>query len=351
MGSNPAMKTPKDAAIAGYGVYIPRYRLPSEEVARIWRGGEEAPLIKKAVAALDEDITTMAVEAARRALKMAEVKELGAIFVGTETKPYAVKPTSTIVAQALAQHKVLASDLEFACKAGTEALQLILALIGSGMIESGLAIGVDTAQGRPGDDLEFTAASAAAAYILSKRDGDSIAVVEGASSYVSDTTDFWRRAGQPYPRHLSRFTGEPAYFHHIQSAVKNLFAEFGYKPSDFKYAVFHQPNPRFPVEVALRLGFNLEQIKPGLLNPYVGNPYAANSLLGLAAVLDEAHVNDLILLCSFGSGAGSDALSIRVLDGVEVKRRKAQNKVMDMLKAAVDIDYATYAKLRGKIVG
>jgi hydroxymethylglutaryl-CoA synthase len=344
------MKTPKDVAIAGYGVYIPRYRLPSEEVSRMWRGGEEALPIKKAVAALDEDSATMAVEAARRAVKMAEVKKLGAIFVGTETKPYAVKPTSVIVAEALAQHQVLASDLEFACKAGTEALQLIIALIGSGMIESGLAIGVDAAQGRPGDDLEFTAASAAAAYVLSKRDRNSIAVVEGASSYVSDTTDFWRRAGQRYPRHLSRFTGEPAYFHHIQSVVKNLFEEFGYKPSDFRYAVFHQPNPRFPVEVALRLGFSFEQIKPGLMNPYIGNPYAANSLIGLALILEEAKPNDLILVCSFGSGAGSDALSIRVLDGIVEKVGKSQNRVRDMLKAAVDIDYATYAKFRGKIL-
>jgi hydroxymethylglutaryl-CoA synthase len=344
------MKTPKDVAIAGYGVYIPRYRLPSEEVSRMWRGGEEALPIKKAVAALDEDSATMAVEAARRAVEMAEVKKLGAIFVGTETKPYAVKPTSVIVAEALAQHQVLASDLEFACKAGTEALQLIIALIGSGMIESGLAIGVDAAQGRPGDDLEFTAASAAAAYVLSKRDRNSIAVVEGASSYVSDTTDFWRRAGQRYPRHLSRFTGEPAYFHHIQSAVKNLFDEFGYKPSDFRYAVFHQPNPRFPVEVALRLGFSFEQIKPGLMNPYIGNPYAANSLIGLALILEEAKPNDLILVCSFGSGAGSDALSIRVLDGIVEKVGKSQNRVRDMLKAAVDIDYATYAKFRGKIL-
>jgi len=218
------------------------------------------------------------------------------------------------------------------------------------MIESGLAIGVDTAQGRPGDDLEFTAASGAAAYVLSRRKRSSIAVVEGASSYVSDTTDFWRRSGQRYPRHLSRFTGEPAYFYHIQNAVKNLFEEFGYKPSDFKYAVFHQPNPRFPIEVALRLGFNFEQIKPGLFNPYIGNPYAANSLIGLALLLEEAEPNDLLLVCSFGSGAGSDALSIRVLDGIVDKVGKGRNRVKDLLKATVDLDYATYTKFRGKIL-
>jgi hydroxymethylglutaryl-CoA synthase len=342
------MLTPRNVAILGYGAYIPRYRLPTSEVSKVWRGGVGGLDLEKAVACIDEDSATMAVEAALRACVMAHTRDFGAIFVGTETKPYVVKPTSTIVAQALGQHNTLAADLEFACKAGTEAIQIILGLIGSGMIRSGLAIGVDTAEGQPGDDLEFTAASASAAYILSKKDSASIAQIEGSTSYVSDTGDFWRRQGEHYPKHLSRFTGEPAYFHHTETAVNNLFTEFGYKASDFRYAIFHQPNPRFPVEVAQRLGFNMEQIRPGLLSPLIGNPYAANSLLGFAAILDEAKPNDLVLLCSFGSGAGSDALSIRVLDGLEEKRKKCVFKVKDMIKDSVKIDYATYAKFRGK---
>ena len=111
---------------------------------------------------MDEDTVTMAIEAARYAMKMSGTTNLGAVFVGTESKPYAVKPTSTMVAQALGQHYTLAADLEFACKAGTEAIQVITGLVGSGMIEAGLAIGMDTAQGRPGDDLEYGAASGGA---------------------------------------------------------------------------------------------------------------------------------------------------------------------------------------------
>jgi hydroxymethylglutaryl-CoA synthase len=343
------MKSREKVAIQGYGAYIPYYRLPTAEIARVWRGGGSGPNLEKAVAAVDEDTATMAVEASRYAVKMAGTDRLGAIFVGTESKPYAVKPTSTIVAQALGQHYTLAADLEFACKAATEAMQIVTGLVGSGMIDAGLAIGIDTAQGRPGDDLEYTAASGGAAFVIGKRDGKHVAVIECSTSFISDTGDFWRRAHEKYPRHLSRFTGEPAYFYHIENAVKALLEDTDLRPSDFKYAVFHQPNPRFPVEVAIRLGFNVDQIKCGLLNPMIGNTYAGSSPLGLAAVLDEAKPGERILLASFGSGAGSDAFYITVAEGIEAKRG-VNPTVKSMLERNTKIDYSTYAKFRGKLV-
>ena len=342
------MQSKNRAAILGYGAYIPFYRLPTSEIARVWKGGGSGPNVEKAVASIDEDTVTMAIEASRGALKMAGIERLGAIFVGTESKPYAVKPTSTIVAQALGQHHTLAADLEFACKAGTEAMQVITGLVGSGMISAGLAIGMDTAQGRPGDDLEYTAASGGAAYVIGKKNGRAIAVIDCSTSFVSDTGDFWRRATEKYPRHLSRFTGEPAYFYHIENSVKTLFKETGHRPSDFKYAVFHQPNPRFPVEVAARLGFTMEQIRTGLLNPLIGNTYAGSSPIGLAAVLDEAQPGDKILLASFGSGAGSDAFCIEVAEGIE-KVRGTNPTVKSMMERSTKIDYSTYSKFRDKL--
>src|SRR5438445_4133063 len=99
------MKSRERVGIKGYGAYIPFQRLPSTEVARVWKGGGSGPNLEKAVASIDEDTVTMAIEASQYAMKMAGIEELGAIFVGTESKPYAVKPTSTIVAQALGQHK------------------------------------------------------------------------------------------------------------------------------------------------------------------------------------------------------------------------------------------------------
>lgn len=342
------MRPLRQVGILGYAAYIPKYRLPTTEIGRVWKGGGSGPNKEKAVAGLDEDTVTMSIEAARRAMDMAKVDNLGAILVGTESKPYAVKPIATIVAEVLGQHFTLSADLEFACKAGSEAIQMNIGLIGSGMIEYGMAIGVDTAQGRPGDELEYTAGSGAAAFVLGPSNKAPLAVIEESISYVSDTPDFWRKQEEKYPMHLSRFTGEPAYFHHIEMSVKALLEKTGYKPQDFKYAVFHQPNPRFPMNVGRRLGFTKEQMTTGLLNPVIGNTYAGSSLMGFTAILDEASPGDLILLASFGSGAGSDAFIVKVTDYM-LERRNDSITVKEMIEKGVRIDYALYAKFRGKI--
>ncbi len=80
-----------------------------------------------------------------------------------------------------------------------------------------LAIGMDTAQGRPGDALEYTAAAGGAAYLLGAAE-ESLALIQGSYSFVTDTPDFWRRSHENYPSHGDRFTGEPAYFEHTISA-------------------------------------------------------------------------------------------------------------------------------------
>ncbi|MCS7132357.1 MAG: hydroxymethylglutaryl-CoA synthase [Aigarchaeota archaeon] len=339
-------------AIHGYGGYVPRYRIRAEEIGRIWnRGDPELPVNEKTVAAPDEDATTMAVEAARIAVKMAGIdpRKIGAIHVGSESKPYAVKPTGTVVSAAIgAGTSLLAADLEFACKAGTEALQLITGLVETGRIEYGLAIGADTAQGRPGDALEFTAASGAAAFLVGSMDNAAVASIEAWCSYVTDTPDFWRRPNDRYPMHTARFTGQPAYFRHIIGAVKSLMDNDGYSLNDFDYFVFHQPNVKFPLAVAKSLGVDEKKIAPGLVADVLGNTYSACSLLGLVKVLDSALPGQAILLASYGSGAGSDAFVIRVLEGISEKRERVP-KLSSLINDKIYVDYAVYLKFREKI--
>ena len=335
----------------GYGAYVPRYRLAATEVNRVWHGGEgEAPIREKSVPGPDEDTVTMSIEAARNALARAGIPAtaLRAVWVGSESHPYAVKPTSSIVAEAIgAGPETQAADWQFACKAGTEAMQAAIALVGSGMADYALAIGMDTAQGRPGDALEFTAAAGGAAYILGPGD-EAIAVLEGSYSYVTDTPDFWRRPYEHYPRHGGRFTGEPAYFHHSRSAGERLMADLGYEAADFDYAVFHQPNVRFPTRLAGELGFEREQVKIGLLAGEIGNTYAGASLLGLSAILDVAGPGQRILQISFGSGAGSDAFVWRTTERIEERRGYAP-VTRDYIARRQEIDYALYARYRQKL--
>jgi hydroxymethylglutaryl-CoA synthase len=356
MSDNPAnnilLKPNREVGIIGYGAYVPRYRLPATEVARVWTDGEGGlPIKEKAVPGLDEDVVTMSIEAARNAVKRAQIEanQIRALWVGSESHPYAVKPTSTIVAEAIgATPHVQAADWEFACKAGTEAMVAAIGFIGSGMADYAMAIGMDTAQGKPGDALEYTAGAGGAAYLLGPAE-KSLAVINCSYSYVTDTPDFWRRAYQKYPEHGQRFTGEPAYFRHVSEAAKALMDATGTTAADYQYAIFHQPNTKFPQRVAAQLGFSKEQIIPGLLVPVIGNTYAGAAMIGLTATLDVARPGDHILVVSFGSGAGSDAFSITVTEAIEARRDLAPCTA-DYISRRTEIDYATYARLRGKLV-
>ncbi|WP_414468570.1 hydroxymethylglutaryl-CoA synthase [Methanobacterium sp. ACI-7] len=342
------------AGIAGYGVYIPSYRIKVEEIAKVW--GDDPNAIsrglvvqEKSVPAPDEDTATISVEAARYAIirAMIDPKKIGAVYVGSESHPYAVKPTSTIVAEAVgATPELTSADLEFACKAGTAGIQICMGLVDSGAVQYGLAIGADTAQGAPGDALEYTASAGGAAYVIGKE--NTIADFEGTYSFTTDTPDFYRREGQPYPKHGGRFTGEPAYFKHVLSAAKGLFKKMGTESSDYDHAVFHQPNGKFYLKAAKKLGFNNEQAKTGLLTPVIGNTYSGATPLGLAAILDIAQPGERILAVSYGSGAGSDAFSITVNDNIEERREDAP-KVTELVERKRYVDYAMYAKFKGKL--
>ena len=169
-------------------------------------------------------------------------------------------------------------------------------------------------------------------------------------SYTSDTPDFWRREHEFYPRHAGRFTGEPAYFKHIVNAGKALLEKSKMKPSDFKHAVFHMPNGKFPQMAGRQLGFTKEQLEAGWIVPWMGNTYSGSSPTGLTAILDVANPGDLIFMVSFGSGAGSDGFIFKVTDKIKDVQDKAV-KLRDMLdNNKIYLDYGQYAKYRGKII-
>lgn len=342
------------AGIVGWGAYIPPYRIKAEEIGGLWGFDPFTAKIiwieEKAVGNIDEDTITIGWRASKYAIQRAGVdpSEIEAVFVGTESKPYSVKPSATVIADALGIPPAkLTSDLEFACRAASEAIRISVSLVNTKTAKYTLVIGADTAQASPGDVLEFTASSGGVALVIGSIE-NAAAIIEDSYTYVTDTPDFWRREHVPYPEHGEAFTGEPAYFNHIINAVKGLFSK-GYKPSDFDYAIFHQPNGKFPLQVGSKLGFPKEKILPGLVTPYIGNTYNGSALMGLAKVLEEAKPGTRILLAPFGSGAGSDAYAITVTEKVLEKRDKAP-KVVDMISRKIYVDYARYSKMRNKIL-
>jgi hydroxymethylglutaryl-CoA synthase len=342
--------------IVGYGTEIPRYRIKVEEIAKVW--GADAPAYKrglnlneKSVPAPDEDCATLSVNAARNAVLRAGIapQDLGAVYVGSESHPYAVKPTGTIVSEALgACPHVHTADLEFACKAGTEGLYIALNEVKAGEMPYALAIGADTSQGAPSDALEYSTAAGAAAFIVGS--DNLIAELIDTHVFMTDTPDFWRRENAHYPEHGGRFTGAPAYFKHVKGAANAMLEKVSMRPADFDYVIFHQPNGKFPVLAAKQLGFEEPQWRLGLLSPTLGNTYSGSSPMGLASTLDEANPGELILLVSYGSGAGSDAFIFKTTERLREVQDLAPKVKKQLDEHKFYVEYGTYAKFRRKIL-
>ncbi len=334
--------------IVGYGAYTSRFRIKEDGLER-------------AVPFIDEDSVTAAVEAGKLALIHSglDSRWVGKVYVGSESNPYAVKPIASKVAQVLKLGEedgdlqgVDAVDTEFACKAGTSMFKDASALVSysrSG-IKYAMVIGADNSQaaprGCPGGELDTFVGYGGAAFIFGKQ--DVIAEVEGWYSCTSDTPDFWRRDGEPYPMHGGRFTGDPAYFKHVRKSACTLMERLNMKASDINYFVPHQPNPTFPVRIAKELGFKDEQYMPSLLINKFGNTYSGASPVGLAATLDIAKPDEQILVASYGSGAGSDAYLLRTTSQLLDKRKhqKINVKFFAENPFVEYVDYTTYRRLK-----
>jgi len=334
--------------IVGYGVYTSKFRVREQNIER-------------SVPFIDEDSITAAVEAGKLALIHSGVDSslVGKVYVGSESNPYAVKPIASKVAQVLKLGEedgdvqgVDAVDTEFACKAATSMFKDAASLVNypKSNIQNTMVIGADNSQAAPrncpGGELDLFVGYGGCAYVLGKC--DVIAEIEGWYSCTSDTPDFWRRDGEPYPMHGGRFTGDPAYFKHVRKAAEKLMERLGLQLNDVKYFVAHQPNVRFPVKVAKELGFKEEQYLPSLQVARFGNTYSGSSLVGLAAVLDMAKPDERILIASYGSGAGSDAYSLMTTSQIRDKRKRQKLTVEYQAKNPFIeyVDYTVYRRLK-----
>ena len=89
-------------SILGYGMYVPKLRVKADEISAAWGGGSKK-IMEKAVTNFDEDVITMAVEAAQSALSHAKVsgKSLGAIYLGTDSSPYIEQGATSLLAEVI----------------------------------------------------------------------------------------------------------------------------------------------------------------------------------------------------------------------------------------------------------
>lgn len=335
--------------IVGYGVYLPKFRIKNAPPGALG-------VLERTLPFADEDTTTFAVEAGKRALIHSAIDgaRVKKCFIGSESAPYAVNPSMSTVSQVLELGEKYEGgffsggvDAQFACKAATDLFIDAAALVAYPTFggEYVMVIGADNSQAAAGDPLDYTVGAGGTAFIFGNRKEEVIATLDCYVPYTSDTPDFYRRDGEKYPQHGGRFTGIPAYYKHVGTAMRAALKLCGLAPGDIQYVANHAPNAKFPYQVAKDEGFSREQIEPGLVVKYIGNLYSGSCPTALAAVLDIAKPGDKILMTSYGSGAGSDAYLFTVTDEIERRREK-----LITVKEQIEnphrqyVDYSTYRR-------
>ena len=333
--------------IIGYGVYIPIYRLKQEEAAKVWGEGWRG---EKSVCSPDEDIVTMAVEAAEKAIEHAGIdpNKVEAIHIATSSSPYLEKHIAPIIAETL-ELRPEASVTDYCGSLNATALALLglLDAIEAKRVKCGVVVGTENRVAATGSEGETSFGAGAVALILGTE--ATLANIEATHSYSTLFTDRWRATSDSfvYDYFDYRFAREYGYQRHIVEASRGVMEKLEKKGKDFHYVVFPQPDARLPGIAARELGIKREQLEPGTIVSLFGDLGCCSSFVGLAAVLDKAKPGETILLASYGSGS-SVAISLAVQEGIEKKRRRS-TPVEKYKQGKRYLDYPTYLKTVGAI--
>ena len=341
-----------EIGILGYGVYVPRYRIKRDEYLKVWGSFAARAVDEKTVPGYDEDVVTMAVEASLNSLKRAGVDqaEINALYLASTSAPYVEKLLSSTIATALGLSKdITVADYTSSTKAGTSALLSCFDLVASGRAKYGLAVASDCPIARPGSSLEHSFGAGASAFVIGE--GKRVATFEGSNSISSEVLGLrFRRDGEKYVEDSAIRPYTKLVFNQIViSNASTLMKKLGKKPEHFSHIILQQFDGREPYRLGRRLGFSDLQIKKGTVVSKTGDTGACSTLIGLTAILDTAKPGERILMVSYGSGAGSDAISVLVHEGVEERRLKVPS-LEDYLADKEYVDYVTYLKLR-KMIG
>jgi hydroxymethylglutaryl-CoA synthase len=336
------------AGIRGYGVYIPRFRIKRDEYIKAWGTFAPRGIEEKAFPGYDEDVVTMATESSVNALKRAVISanQLNGLFFASTSAPYAEKlSSSTTVASLNGPSDIFVADLGFSSKAGTSALLSCLDFVSSDRGENALIVVSDSPQAMPSDPFEHGFGAGSAAFVISKN--NFIANVEGVhSSSFEIIGERYRRHGESFLKDLSigAYT-EQVFNQALTISVIGLLKKIGVKAEEFAYAIFQQFDGRAPYDIGRRLGFKDNQISPSMTVTKIGDTGASSPLISLCAVLDIAKPGDRILVVSYGSGAGSDAISLVTTDRIADRRHEAP-LLEYYLTQKEYVDYITYLKIR-----
>jgi hydroxymethylglutaryl-CoA synthase len=319
------------AGIVRYGSYLPYNRL---QRAALGAGKGE-----RAVASYDEDSVSMAVEAARDAVRGAG--PIDALFFATTSAPYAEKLNAATVAAALdLPRTVRAVELASSTRMGLGAL-----IAGADAAAGGgraLVVAADVVIGAPGGPRESGGGDGACAFVTGP-DGESLARFLGRASATTEILDVWRLPSDPFAKQWEERFGAETLGPIAADTATRALKSAGIGPADLRTVVLDGTNARAVAMVAEALRLKPEQLADSL-QAAVGRIGSAHAGLLLARALDRANPGDKILVLCCADGA--DAVVLEVTERVAAQR--PLHSVDRWLGAKrSDLPYNTYLKWRG----
>lgn len=306
--------------IVQYGAYVPRRRLQRSAVyqANAWFASGLKGLAKgeRAIANWDEDVVTMAVEAARDCFGAIDRTSVGALFLASTSYPFADRQNSGIVKEALAlSDEVATLDAGASQKAGTSLLIQALHTAAAG--RQAMVVAAETRRARPASEEELSNGDAAAALLLGPQDG--IARLIGSHSISVDFVDHFRAAGAEFDYGWeARWVRDEGYVKLAGSAIRNALAKLGVAGSGIDHFIAGVPGRGIGAVLAKAAGIAAGAVRPDL-SDVLGYAGAAHPLVMLAHALEIARPGEKILVVGFGQGA--DVLLFEVTDAMTAADR------------------------------
>lgn len=322
--------------IIGWGVHLPHRRLDRSQIAPIaGTGGGNGT---RTVASYDEDSTTLAVEAARAALRGGAVRPQ-AVWFATTTPAYLDKTNATAIHAALRLERTAAAyDAIGSVRSAIGALRGALA--GTGPV---LAVASDVRIGRPGSPDEAAGGDAGAALLIGdESDGAVLAEVLGSASLTEEFTDRWRVPGDVGAKVWEDRFGETKYVPLATEALKAALGEAGIEADAVDALVVAGLHERACAATAKLSGVGPDKIVDRLAAT-VGNPGAAQPFLLLARALEQARPGQTVVLLVLSDGA--EAIVFKTTDAIAT-HQPASNVASQILTGA-SVDYGRYLAWRG----
>lgn len=326
--------------VSAVGVHIPYYYMERNTIGSAW--GTRGKKGVRSIANADEDSITMAVEAARKALKPREKGCITSLYFASVSAPYLEKSNAAVIATACdLRREILSADLTACTKSGTTAIKAAMDSVAATPGTKVLVAAADCRNAHPKSEKEHLFGDAGAAVILGTE--DLLATIDCFSTVTDEIVDVWRNDGERYVNvGEDRFIKTAGYKNSMAAAIQDVMKHSGLRPRDFAKVVLATPGLRDHLDLAKKIGFAPEQVQDSLMTE-VGDCGTAQPLLLLAYALEQAKPGDKLLLAAYGNGA--DAMVLTVTE--QVSRIRESAMVKRQLAARVEFkEYARFLAFR-----